>query len=373
MNLLNWFKVIDKKMTALHVESNLCTKCISPKSTCQSCFDVCPKNSLSFVKNELVIEDSCVECGLCSTVCPTGALSMNRPSLPSFINELVHTCKQNEKVYLHCDQVSLSKKKVKAVSLPCLGMVAKEAWVKLLNQCENLTVYHPEQVCQSCDISSGEAVWREQLAAGEAISGNKMTITTTVDESGKPVSYDLDRREFLSSLFSEVKSTNKLAINEWVGEAAVPSYQEKVNADSLTKVKKEWGAISNVMVEKVTKESVYPYMKKRSLFLSELEGNEGLQNRSDIRLPDISPDCSFCKACTILCPTEAIAMKQVDEKEVITLQPHKCVDCSLCEEICYTESIRLQHQRNQTLLREEYVIAKNSSNYIQKDPDPFCL
>ncbi|WP_338469662.1 4Fe-4S binding protein [Niallia sp. XMNu-256] len=359
MNLLNWIKVIDKKMTALSVENNLCTKCISPKSTCQNCIDVCPMNSISFSKKELVIDDSCVECGLCSTVCPTGALSMNRPSLPSFINDLVRTCEQNEKVYLHCERVSLSKSTATAVSVSCLGLLPKEAWVKLLNKCANLSVHHLDSACQSCKITTGESVWRGELKAGEMISGKRMTITSRINEENKPVSYDLGRRAFLASIFSEVKSTNKLAIKEWAGEAAIPSYQEKVAVDSLSKVKKEWNAVSNGMVEKVTRESVYPYMKKRSLFLTELQGSEGLQSQSDIRLPKISSDCSFCNACTILCPTEAIQMKQVDGKQVITLQPQKCVDCSLCEEICYPNSIELQNHPNRTLLQEEYVIAEN--------------
>ncbi|WP_428908036.1 4Fe-4S binding protein [Niallia sp. Krafla_26] len=358
MNLLNWIKVIDKKVTALSVESNLCTSRISPKSSCQSCVEVCPTKSISFNNKEIVIDDHCVECGLCTAVCPTGSIVMNRPSLSQITYDLISTCERNETVYLHCDKVTLSKKRATAVSVPCLGMIPREAWVRIMNKCENLSIYHPD-ACQGCEITTGEQIWRKELEVGEKMCGQTIPILTQVYNGDQEVSYDLDRRAFLSSLFNEMKSTNKLVLKEMAGGApSIPSYLEKIkDSDSVTKVKKEWEALSHQMVENITKESAYPYMQKRSLFISELQGSEELQNRKDTRLPEILPDCSFCGACTILCPTEAIQMEYVNDRQVITLTPYKCVGCSLCEEICYTESIVLLPQPNGMLLREEHIIA----------------
>ena len=229
-----------------------------------------------------------------------------------------------------------------------------------LNKCKNLAIYHPDSTCQSCDITTGEKTWHKELEAGETISGQSMKFITQMTNKEEEVSYNTDRRAFLSSIFKEVKSTNKLAFKEMAGGGpSIPSYQEKLkDRDSLNKVKKEWEAISHQMVEKMTKESVYPFMQKRSLFLSELQENEELQTRKDIRLPEILPTCSFCNACTLLCPTEAIQMEYIDDKKVITLTPYKCVDCKLCEEICYPESIRMQVQPNRMLLQKEHIIAK---------------
>ena len=94
MDLFKWVNVLDKKMTSLSVEPNLCTHLISPKSTCHSCVEHCPTKSISFTKKKIEIDENCLECGLCSTVCPTNALLFNRPPLKQVIADLVHLCEQ---------------------------------------------------------------------------------------------------------------------------------------------------------------------------------------------------------------------------------------------------------------------------------------
>ncbi|WP_053365862.1 4Fe-4S binding protein [Bacillus sp. FJAT-27245] len=361
MNLLNWVNVIDKKMAVLSVEANLCTKLISTKSTCTSCVDHCPKNSISFVNKDIVIAGSCVDCGLCGMVCPTGAITMNQPPLTQFVQEVIHKSEQHEKVYLHCERALVSKKNAASVAVPCLGMIPKEAWVTLLNKCENLSIYQPEQACTDCDISTGEKLWRRELQAGEAISCQKMKITSEINGSKESVDYNVDRRDFLSAFFKEMKSTNKLAIKEMLGGSnRIPTYQEKLQADSQAKLKKEWNEVGSHLIEKMTHESVYPFMNKRSLFLTELKGNEALSHQEDIRLPQINEDCHFCGACAILCPTEALTMKTEHGLQTITLHPYKCVDCSLCEQICYTKNIQLQQAKNLTLLENKITLAEKN-------------
>ncbi|WP_316571485.1 4Fe-4S binding protein [Neobacillus sp. YIM B06451] len=359
MNLLNWVNVIDKKMAVLSVEANLCTKLISPKSTCTSCVDHCPKTSISFANKDILIADSCVDCGICGAVCPTGAITMNKPPLTQFVQEAIHKSERHEKVYLHCDRTPISKGHATTVAVPCLGMIPKEAWVTILNKCKNLSIYQPEQACTDCEISTGEKLWRRELQAGETISCQKMKITSEISHSKESVDYNVERRDFLSAFFKETKSTNKLAIKEMLGGSAkIPTYQEKRQGDSLSKLKKEWNDVGSHLIERMTNESVYPYMNKQSLFLKELQENEAMWYQEDIRLPQINEDCHFCGACAILCPTEALTMKNERGQQKITLQPYKCVDCSLCAEICYTKNIQLQQAKNQTLLENEITLVE---------------
>ncbi|WP_059173906.1 4Fe-4S binding protein [Bacillus sp. FJAT-27445] len=359
MSIVNWVNVIDKKMAGLSVEPNLCTKLISPKSTCTSCVDHCPMNSISFLKKDMAIEGNCVECGLCAAVCPTGALLTNRPPLTQFVQEVIRKSEEHEAVYLHCERKPVSTRHPTAVSVPCLGMIPKEAWVTLLNRCENLSIYQPTQACQGCEITTGEKVWRMELHAGEAITCRKIKITDQISDSKENVRYDVERRDFLSGFFKEIKATNKLALRELLGGSnRVSSYQEKLQDDSLTKLKKEWDAVGDHLFEKMTNETAFPYMNKRSLFLAELQENEALRQQEDSRLPHISKECNFCGACAILCPTDALLVKIEEGQQTITLQPQKCVDCSLCEEICYTKRIKLQPVQNQSLLANKQLLAR---------------
>ena len=360
MNILNWVKVIDKKISALSVENNLCTKIISPKSTCNHCIDQCPMKSISFTSNEIVIDDHCVECGLCSTVCPTGALTFNRSPLKEVIGELIHKCEQNDQVYLHCEKMPVSDRNLTTVTVPCLGMIPREAWVTVLNKCKNLSIYHADRGCTGCEISTGGKVWKKELSSGERIAGSTIKISSTIISSSQQEEYDPDRRAFLSHVLKEFKTTNKLAFKEILGSSEVQSYQEKMQEDSLSKVKSGWGEVYNHLFEVVMKESAYPYMNKRGLFLAELQENKTLQKQKDTRLPIISADCNFCGACAILCPTNAMKMETKHDSPSITLQPYKCVDCHLCEDICFTKSIQLQPQPNVNLLQKRQVLVKGN-------------
>ncbi|MEH7179886.1 4Fe-4S binding protein [Neobacillus vireti] len=362
MDLLKWVKVMDQKMTSLRVEPNLCAHLISPKSTCQSCVDHCPTKSISFSKKQIEIDDHCLECGLCSTVCPTNALLFNRPPLNQVISELVHLCEQNEIVYLHCEKMTVSDRDVTTLTVPCLGMIPREAWVTVLNKCQNLTIYHSDTSCTSCEITTGERVWKKELHAGEKMAGSSIEITSDITYSAKHKSFDQDRRAFLSGFFNEIKATNKLAIKELLGSSEVSSYQERRQENTHSKVKRELAGVSHHLYEKMTGESALPYMNKRFFLLTQLEENETLQKQKDIRLPTITDDCNFCGACTILCPTAALKMDTDNNRKSITLDPAKCVDCSLCEDICFTKSIQLQHMQNRTLLKKEQRLLVKGSN-----------
>ncbi|MEH7250685.1 4Fe-4S binding protein [Neobacillus niacini] len=362
MDLFKLVRVIDQKVTSLSVEPNLCVHLISPKSSCHSCFENCPTKSISLTNKQIEIDENCLECGLCSTVCPTNAILFNRPPLKQVISELVHQCEQNEneKVYLHCKKMPVSDGNVISVTVPCLGMIPREAWVTMLSKCKNLTIYHSDSGCTGCEITTGEKVWKKELHVGETMTGSSMNITSNITHSAKQKPFDKDRRAFLSSFFNEIKATNKLAFKELLGSSEVLSYQEKRQETTLSKVKRELEEVSHHLYEKVTNESALPYMNKRAFLLTQLQENEALQKQKDIRLPTITADCNFCGACTILCPTDALKMKTENNCQSITLQPAKCLDCSLCEDICFTKSIQLQYEENRTLLKQEQRLTSHS-------------
>src|SRR5690606_37860141 len=104
------------------------------------------------------------------------------------------------------------------------------------------------------------------------------------------------------------------------------------------KVRKEWESVSNHLAEKLTNEAVQPFMKKRKLLLENIQNTTQLQKRLDVRLPSITSECNFCGACSLLCPTDALVQETENGQTTITLHPHQCVDCRLCEEICYSEN-----------------------------------
>ncbi|NHC43194.1 4Fe-4S dicluster domain-containing protein [Bacillus sp. MM2020_1] len=222
---------------------------------------------------------------------------------------------------------------------------------------DNLAVYHPDESCRHCEVSKGEEVWRKELGGGEAMSGKTFLITAGIQKPKQQTLYDHNRRSFFTTIFNEIKATNKLAIQEAIGGSEIQSYREKLQEEPLSKVKTEWSAVTNRIVEKVTNESAFPYMNKRKLIFKEIQKSASLQKRKDYRLPTILPDCNFCGACTTLCPTSAITKEEKDGSTTITLQPQKCVDCHLCEDICFFQNIFLQDEPNIKQLSKTIVLA----------------
>lgn len=360
MKLFKLVDVMDKKLSPLLIEPNLCTKLISPKSTCNLCVDHCPVECITFHKDHIQIEDQCVECGLCTTVCPTSAIFTQRPSLHQLIDGIIHKCADNKHVYLHCKKYKVPSEHAASISLPCFGAIPKEAWITLLGECENLSLYLPTDGCKSCHIKKGEDVWKSELHTAEMITHKTMDITDAISHQEEEISFDRGRRDFFSAVFSEIKATNKLALREMIGSSNVQSYKEKIQQDPSEKVKQHWEQVSNSIAENLTDESSYSYMNKQRLLIKQLLKNEKMTARKDIRLPVISPDCNLCGACVILCPTNAFVTENENGRKRIVLEPNKCIDCKLCEEICYYQSIKLEAAANGTLLEKTKVLVEKS-------------
>jgi len=61
---------MSEKKIAPQYNKQLCVQC-------QTCVNVCSQQALSFVDNEIVVdENKCVSCGMCASICPTKALIM---------------------------------------------------------------------------------------------------------------------------------------------------------------------------------------------------------------------------------------------------------------------------------------------------------
>jgi ferredoxin len=362
MNLFNLANVIEKKWSPVQLIPNLCTQIISPKSSCNRCIEYCPTNSICITREEIVIDDNCIHCGLCTTACPTNAILTQRPSFHPFTIDTIHQCKQNERVYLHCEKVEIPNPDIVSVSIPCLGAIPREAWLALSSECsDKLVIFHPGESCQQCEVTCGEHVWRKEKQLGEEMSSIKLRITSTIEKPKSQIQFDQKRRAFFSQLFSEVKTTNKLALKEWLANDKIQSYQEKIKDDPVQRIEKEWQGLANRVVEKITNEATFSYMSKRNFLLAEISKNESFGQRSDVRLPIILPECTVCGACALLCPTDALVIDRSKGfgHETITLHPSKCVDCQLCEEVCYFEQIALQKVTNSTLFAEATILIEN--------------
>lgn len=346
--------VINKKLDKIEVEPNRCLKVRAVISSCSACMDVCPaKGSILIGQDTLELQD-CLQCGLCTTVCPTNALKWNNPPLSQIEQRIKRLSKSERVVYVTC-----SKRKHKAhssiVEVPCLGVFPTEFWMNIGLSVDNLSILQTSEDCQTCTIKTGEQLFQTQLQEANKSIPNQIPICSEPEFDQNPnQTVDYNKRNFLTTLMEDVKETNTITVKEVleVNKTLSPFekfdqyYQKKDEIEVLTD---EVNEIKNSVADQMLQNTVV-HTDKRSQLLKAFQQSPQLQEKMTLPMPDITDRCTRCGACTFLCPTDAL----YTEGEDIILATTKCVSCQLCAEICYEKHISLK-PRPATVLNDKYM------------------
>lgn len=346
--------VLIKKIDKIDVESNKCLKVRAVTSSCTSCIDICPANSIEITQDSIEINESCLECGLCTTVCLTNALKWNDPPLIQLVNQLKQTSKGESEVYIACSNAMKGTVRANVVNVPCLGILPLEFWINAGLNVPNLKIIHQSGCCDRCKLSKGEKLFLEQKKEAELTIDHTFKVCTSLNEVQDDGLIDHNRRKFLTSIMEEAKVVNTITVKEVLEVDKALSPFEKFEAyykqqDELEEMLESTEEIKNNVVSKLLNDSVI-HTDKRTLLYQVFENEPMLQQQMTFLIPEIKESCTRCGACAFLCPTDALIM---DHKAMI-LSPNKCVSCRLCVEICYEQHIELIPQSG-TVFKDRFV------------------
>ncbi|MGD8188500.1 4Fe-4S binding protein [Brevibacillus ginsengisoli] len=351
LNLFKLFNAFERHVSPVEIQKDVCTRLKSTASTCTLCMDNCPSNSISITATEIQ-KTNCMECGICGIVCPTNAFSWKHPSFKRMLEQAELQFVDEGRVYIYCSN-QLFSEPVTGVKVPCLAAIPWEVWMSMLVSYPSLSIYLPEGSCQTCEVTTGEQIWSEQLGRAEALCQKKVTRSLSIEKTNRDNSYDSSRRQFLQLAFHELRESGKEVIKEYLGEtpnqrlAEIPEISEEIR-----KKKAEF-------VEKILKESRYSYVERRKILMHQLKQDQELMQRTIVKLPVINDSCDRCGACAILCPTQALRMVESENGvgREIRLQPVTCVECGLCEEVCWEKNISLKEHPADVLFQSETSLA----------------
>lgn len=268
-----------------------CLRAFSPLASCAICSQVCPQKAIAMTPAGPVIDNSCQGCGLCVKNCPTGALSLSRPS---------HFQGEGDRLVLRCreDRHTLGAPN----RIPCFSSLRLE---DLLGFLDGFASIHFVADCEGCPKTF-----------------QPLVITSLLDKHG--ISYE-DRLFFHAR---EDDGQSRRDFLAGLGKGAGRLGQEKGSAwilSSLPQIGESSGPLAQPL------RALQSYLKSHPV-------------APDHRLPYEVLDCHaccFCGACLQVCPTAALSIQREEDQVALVQDPAACLSCQLCLEACFQGDLRM--------------------------------
>ncbi|NLJ71997.1 MAG: 4Fe-4S dicluster domain-containing protein [Syntrophomonadaceae bacterium] len=340
MNIEKIANFIADKMSVVGVRSQQCARIRSPLSKCSNCLDICPQQRIKISGKTLLLADNCLDCGLCASVCPTGALSLKEPDNLMILNKIEQAYDNDGVVNITCRRNSLADEG--CVKIPCIGALMPEMLLVMRLYDFPIHIIYDEAECRACAVHNGLDLFNSRLvlvddiinefsfAAYELVQLGKAKLGKIKESKPKHKQTDinLDRRALFNSVFTGFRKMPEVVLQTYV-----ETEKNKKPAKSAPQKVTNYTAIDRIEILKR-----YVYEK-----LPLAEGEFNL-----LQQPHLVDVCYFCNVCTILCPTGAIENNQ-KSKELI-LNASRCTGCNLCVDVCYHKSLQLKPVSLETVM-----------------------
>lgn len=307
----------------LKVRAELCSRQITPRSSCKKCLEICPTKGISFVNEQLLI-DQCVYCGNCVTSCPNHVFKLDEDLI---LNEAA----KKEKLIIACPPMLKNVKRANLqdiLKVNCLNQLYPELIVKVSSSVEELVVFIDTDLCETChgyDISSLHSSLITFAPLLNTNLNSKIRIITKLHDlslSKSNASNPKDnpnRRDFFRTIASNTKKAPQVLLN---------STLESFHVQKLPEAKTE-----HFEKPKPTKKS----------HIKDLLKTYNFKTSTALPYKDlVVNDCNFCSVCTKLCPTGALTIIEEESTKKLLFQPDLCTECDICMDICYTGKILWQ-------------------------------
>lgn len=296
-----------QKANQLSIYSANCLNNISPLAQCHTCTDVCPAQALSFQDGHWEVQN-CKLCGLCATVCPTQVFSIDHL-------QLLHTQK-NESLLLCCSQNNAAP--AEALHLNCLQQLSPLTILHLLYQYSQITLYLTPEKCQQCTqhwYTDGLLLQLQQYQ----ISQEQLQIIVQSVPSSEETLPGKNRRSFISDLFHRTETQSKKVLAQKVETIAANFSSNEANTEA----------------------TVFP--SRLPLYALYIKKQLPIQPQEILPFRLMSCiHCTFCSACTYICPTKALKLMETDQKKQLYYHPEQCINCNLCQLICMQKGLQWQ-------------------------------
>jgi ferredoxin len=280
---------------AITVEPLKCLRNDYAYNECSICINLCPQKAITTRKGKLAIdENSCTLCHGCVGVCPTEALESSKFEPNFFIAKEISIENSELKQKLIGETLKLSCKDMGV----CLSVFDSSHLISLSLK-SNRKIEADLSACNECDLNKQDKL---KIAIDAAIFETNSFLKEFANKNIEVKSdKKTDRRDFFKTIFK--RST---------------AVVEEIN-ESVEKPKTKL-PLKRILLKNAIKEAI----EDTNRFVS------GDYSFSISKTIDKS--CTNCKSCVEFCPTNALFYSNDFSK--IYFQSGKCIDCSICNDIC---------------------------------------
>lgn len=359
-DLVDVAESLDKRRVVVLQDS--CVAVRNRNAHCRACVEVCPNDAISVDRNKIKLAATrCVDCGLCVTACPTEAIRAIEPTALQLAQQLAAAREANDGVAaVACARMAARQvaDPDKFTEVPCFGRLAA---VDLLSPIADgaTGVLLIDGGCSSCKYGfvseTVDAVVEsanQMLTAGgleaRVLRTSEFPETMLVSETEGV--FGSTRRGFLADTMRSARdiaaTAADTAIKKELGLGGSDNIGRRLHVS-------DEGTLPNIPVpgHESALNALYAIVGEADFQGDASEMGEGGPVVVDLPFfgaVDIDVNkCNACGMCAVFCPTSAIKRPPSSDEfstrsKVLEFSASDCVQCGLCQDVCWKKSITLR-------------------------------
>ena len=321
---------------AIRVSPRQCSRVRHRRSTCTRCADACPTQAITWRESLKVESAKCIDCGICATVCPTGALEAQVPTNAELLEPIKRHVTENRSVTFACSRYleTMRAQSAQVVQVKCLGRLDESILVgAIADGAQSVSLL--DGACADCPHAIGRTIAAQTAQTTNALLAvwgvarrvgfDAQQVKQAETESAPAATADgMSRRAFFEFLRRETVKATAVTVNSVLTGQAIPADSDATlpRGELPTRVPAKHQLLLTGL-RKIGKPVI-------------AEWNSGIWAQFGF-----AEKCNGCQMCAFFCPTGALTKIEQDGKLGVAFKLALCTDCRLCREICYLDSVTL--------------------------------